>query len=205
MKKKINIKVKKVLEISSFDVRLIIKKYLLDEGYLVSGVKYSKSTVTIYLKESIGDVEIVYRGEEFRKIIELNPVQIKMIIEDDLKKNNIRVLNMRFEEDGLIVYVEDVGKIFFKDLINNYNEQFEDIWMDVRIVNILKSMSPSIKSIFDLDQYLKDQKRKKLDHTPEVILKTIPKLGNKGYSLIIDFLKLKNLKIEDTGAIVPMS
>ncbi len=141
-----------------------------------------------------------------KTIVELNPMQVKMILAEYLKNNGIPIIKkMRCSTEGVTVYLEEIEKDnSLVSVERGYkNEKINEIGASVKICNCL--ISVGISDLYQLENYIKEQ----IIEYPELQVKEIfckvKGFGEKSYEELIGLLEMKKLKLREDGTIILIS
>ncbi len=204
-------KIQQIIKLSSVKVKEIIEKRIKKEGINLKKIEYSTSGVILYLNKT-SDVKPDPNSKELIKIeqiIELSPMEVKMIIQKYLEKNGLMVRKIKLNESYLTVYLPDAPatkkelkslnthKKFYRD------EQFSSLPAPTGLINRLQTQG--IERLSQLEDYLMLKIANDSLLTPEIAIVNVHLLGVNYYKNLIDILKQKNIKISSTGKFEPIS
>ncbi len=203
-------KIQQIVKLSSVKVEEITEKKMIKEGINPKKVEYSTSGVIVYLNKTDIKPEISPKGTiKIEQIIELSPMEVKIIIQKYFEKFGLMVRRIRFTDAGLTVYLPEAPtkkkerksastrKTFYKD------ENFNSLPAPTGLINRLNT--EGIERLSQLEDYLMIKIADNPLLTPEVAIVNVHLLGVNYYNQLIGILKQKNITISLTGKFEPIS
>lgn len=198
-------KILQIVKLSSVKVKEIIEKKMKKEGINLKKIEYSTSGVVIYLNKTL-DIKPELSSKEqikIEQIIELSPMEVKIIIMKYLEKSGLMVRRIKFTDAGLTIYLPDAPatkkdlkssdkhKRFYRDV------QFSSLSIPAGLLNLLES--EGIKRLSQLEDFTIKKITDNPNLTPEEVITSIHMLGLNYFKYLIDALKQKNIHISVTG------
>lgn len=195
-------KIQQIIRFSSVRVEQIIEKKMKKEDINPKKAEYSTSGVVVYLnlKPELNSKETI----KIEQIIELSPMEVKMIIQKYFEKYELMVRRIKFTTIGLTIYLPDAPtakkdlkstvsrKMIYKD------EKFSSLSVPTGLINLLEAQG--IERLSQLEDLLLKKIASHTLLTPEAVILSLHLLGINYYNNLIDALRQKNIQISSTGA-----
>jgi len=192
-------KIQQIIRLSSVRVEQIIEKKMKKESINPKKVDYSTSGVIVYL-DKITNVKHELSPKELIKIeqiIELSPMEVKMIIQKYFEKSGLMVRRIRFTTIGLTIYLPDAPTAK-KDLKSTVSRKM--IYKDEKFSSLSVPTAQGIERLSQLEDLLMKKIASHTLLTPEAVILSLHLLGINYYNNLIEALRQKNIQINSTGA-----
>ena len=138
-----------------------------------------------------------------QSVVEYTPMQIRGLVEKDLKERGLNITKVKFSKSGVLAFVLDPLEEFFRTFKADYKEQTFSGIGGTKIVNLLKSVG--VSKVSDLEKYLKEQISLKKGIEAKDVLLGIEGFGEISYDELTGILQMQKLQIDEDGTIVPIS